>query len=61
MIPSSRFVEEANPFCAKCHGKERFETPQLALAIWQKMPRRAIRQVYRCEQCHGWHIGEARS
>ncbi|WGR55669.1 HNH endonuclease signature motif containing protein [Paracoccus versutus] len=26
MIHTSRLVEEANPACAQCHGKERFET-----------------------------------
>lgn len=41
---------------ARCEGKQRFQSPQIAWRIGHRKKAPA-RDTYRCEFCGGWHLG----
>ena len=44
---------------AQCYGKHRYDSAVLAFAVAKQQRRRKDSRVdvYRCQTCSGWHIG----
>ena len=57
-IDSSLTASDGNSPEAGCRGKQRFDDPQMAAKIAKKQNSNGRRvRAYKCQYCHGWHIG----
>lgn len=58
-MPEAQLPEEVASRASQCDGKQRFDTFSQAERVAKRKRSDNVkgRQAYRCQHCHGFHIG----